>query len=107
MGLFVLYVSLSTFCSGLRLDNCSPSAEIDHTVAFELYPLLRVPTEAQLVKNPTSIPEDIDSIPGLTQWIKESGVALSCGVGCSHSLDPALLWLWHRPPAAAPIRPLA
>ena len=30
-------------------------------------------------------------IPGLAQWIK----------------DPALLWLWCRPAAAAPIRPLA
>ena len=22
---------------------------------------------------------------------------MSCGVGHRHSLDPALLWLWHRP----------
>ena len=32
---------------------------------------------------------------------------MSCGVGCRHSSDPALLWLWHRPVATAPIRPLA
>ena len=32
---------------------------------------------------------------------------MSCGVGCRHSLDPALLWLWHRPEATAPIGPLA
>ena len=32
---------------------------------------------------------------------------MSCGIGCRHSLDPALLWLWCRPVAAAPIRPLA
>ena len=31
------------------------------------------------------------SIPGLTQWVK----------------DQALLWLWHRPEAAALIRLLA
>ena len=32
---------------------------------------------------------------------------MSCGVGCRHSLDLALLWLWCKPAAAAPIRPLA
>jgi len=32
---------------------------------------------------------------------------VSCGVGCRHGSDPALLWLWHRPVATAPIRPLA
>ena len=31
---------------------------------------------------------------------------MSCGVGCRRSLDPALLWLWRRPAATAPIRPL-
>ena len=31
---------------------------------------------------------------------------MSCGVGL-RSLDLALLWLWHRPAAAAPILPLA
>ena len=32
---------------------------------------------------------------------------MSCGVGHSRSLVSALLWLWCRPAAAAPIRPLA
>ena len=32
---------------------------------------------------------------------------MSCGVGRRHSSDLALLWLWHRLAAAAPIRPLA
>ena len=32
---------------------------------------------------------------------------MSCGVGCRHGSDPALLWLWRRLAAAAPIRPLA
>ena len=32
---------------------------------------------------------------------------MSCGVGHRHSLDLALLWLWCRPVATAPIRPLA
>src|SRR5512147_1846703 len=32
---------------------------------------------------------------------------MSCGVGCRRGLDPALLCLWRRPVATAPIRPLA
>ena len=35
-----------------------------------------------------------------------SGIAVSCGVGHRCGPDPELLWLWHRPVAAAPIRPL-
>ena len=32
---------------------------------------------------------------------------MSCGVGCRRGSDPALLWLWCRPAATAPIQPLA
>ena len=32
---------------------------------------------------------------------------MSCGVGHRCGLDPALLWLWRRSVATAPIRPLA
>ena len=32
---------------------------------------------------------------------------MSCGVGCRRGLDPALLWLWRRLAAIAPIQPLA
>ena len=32
---------------------------------------------------------------------------MSCGVGCRHSLDPVLLWLWRRLAPAARIQPLA
>ena len=32
---------------------------------------------------------------------------MSCGVGCKHSSDLVLLWLWCRPATTALIRPLA
>ena len=32
---------------------------------------------------------------------------MSCGVGCRRGSDPALLCLWRRPVATAPIQPLA
>ena len=34
------------------------------------------------------------SIPGLAQWVKNLGVAVSCGVGHRPGWDLALLWLW-------------
>ena len=34
------------------------------------------------------------------------GIAVSCGVGQRCGLDLALLWLWQRLAATAPIRPL-
>ena len=66
-----------------------------------------VPVVAQRLKNPTRNHEVAGSIPGLAQWVKDSSIAVSCGVGCRCSLDLALLWLWCWPAAMAPIRPLA
>ena len=49
---------------------------------------------SQWVMNPTSIHEVTGSIPGLSQWVQGSGIAISCGVGCRRDSDPTLLWLW-------------
>ena len=38
------------------------------------------------VLNPNSIQEDEHSIPGLAQWAKGSGIAVSCGIGCRSQL---------------------
>ena len=67
----------------------------------------QVPVVGSTLTNSTSIIEGAGSIPGLAQWGKGSGFAMSYSVGYRLSLDPKLLWLWCRPAGVALIRLLA
>ena len=73
-------------------------------VESELHLSAYATATATWVTNLTSICGDSGSIPGLTQQVKASGIAVSCGVGHRPGKDPTLLWLWCRLVAAAPIQ---
>ena len=76
-------------------------------LATSKYVKIGVPAVAQWLMNLTRNHEDVGSVPGLAQWGKKSGLAVSCGVARRCSSDPTLLWLWRKPAAVALIRPPA
>ena len=65
----------------VRMDGWLDGLMVGQTNGVNRKYLFRVPVVAQWVKNPTSIHEDVGWIPGLAQWVKGSGVAISYGVG--------------------------
>ena len=68
---------------------------------------LRSPLGLGFAMNSANMCEDVGLNPSLAPVGQGSGVAVNCGVGHRRGSDPALLWLWCRPAATAPIQPLA
>jgi len=75
-----------------QLVSLSPPSVNSHTRSYHF---------GAVGMNLTRSHEVASLIPGLAQ------TAVSCGVGHRRGLDLALLWLWCRLAATAPIRPIA
>ena len=66
-----------------------------------------VPVVVRWLRNPTRKHEVVGLIPGLAQWVKDPALLWAVVVGHRHCSDLALLWLWCRLAAVAPIGSLA
>ena len=64
---------------------------------------LGVPVVTQWLTNPTGNHGVVGLIPGLAQWVRDPGLPRAVVWVADMARIPALLWLWHRPVAVAPI----
>ena len=90
------------------LQISSPKQVLECSSGFLKNNHMGIPVVAQWLTNMTSNHEVAGWITGsLASLSGGSGIAVSCGVGRRHGLDPMLLWLCRRLAVGAPIRPLA
>ena len=68
---------------------------------------LGVPIKAQQKQIQLGTMRLLGLIPGLAQWFKGLGIAMSCAVGPSQGSDLLLLWLWLWRATTALIKTLA